>query len=130
MLILSTYEAINEDGSTRNPTKSITDPYVINTAISRARSLIVSVGNPYLLFSIETCMCKKYGEKGKFWSNYIKSCIEKNSFVFHHSSGVFDADKQKELARLKKAVKKQIDFKYIVEESKDVSFALGMLILI
>ena len=65
MLFLSTFEATNLDGSTRNPTKSIVDPYVVNTAVSRARSLVVSVGNPYLLLSMEKHMCKKYGEKAK-----------------------------------------------------------------
>ena len=115
MLFLSTFEATNLDGSTRNPTKSIVDPYVVNTAVSRARSLVVSVGNPYLLLSMEKHMCKKYGEKAKYWSNYIKTCIEHDSFVFHYK---IDVDKNKEIDKLQELVTKQIERKYEVEECK------------
>ena len=121
MLILSTFEATYDNGSTRNPTKSIMDPYVVNTVISRARSLVVSVGNPYLLLNMEKNMCKKYGEKGKYWSNYIKTCIEHKSLVFHHSSGVFDADKQSQIDRLNRLVNNQLATKYDLEESKAVN---------
>ena len=115
---MSTYEATHEDGSTRNPTKSIADPYVINTVITRARSLVVSVGNPYLLLSMEKHMCKKYGEKGKYWSNYIKRCLDHNSIVFHSSTRVYDANKQSEIDRLSREVQKLLEAKYQVDESK------------
>ena len=118
MLFLSTYEATDKDGSTRNPTKSIADPYVVNTVVTRARSLVVSVGNPYMLLNMEKHMCKKYGEKAKYWSNYIKRCLEQNSITFHNSTEVFDADKQGQLDRLKRAVEKQIAAKYNKEESE------------
>ena len=118
MLLLSTFETTHEDGSTRNPTKSIADPYVINTVVSRARSLVVSVGNPYLLLSMEEHMCKKYGEKGKYWSNYLKRCIDNDSFVFHHSTGVYDADKQGKIDRLSRLIDKQIARKYTLSECK------------
>ena len=118
VLFLSTYEATHADGSTRNPTKSITDPYVVNTVVTRARSLVVSVGNPYMLLNMEKHMCKKYGEKGKYWSNYIKRCLDHNSVTFHKSTGVFDADKQGQLDRLKRAVENQIAAKYNIDESK------------
>ena len=91
------------------------DPYVVNTAVSRARSLVVSVGNPYLLLSMEKHMCKKYGEKAKYRSNYIKTCIEHDSFVFHYK---IDVDKNKEIDKLQELVTKQIERKYEVEECK------------
>ena len=118
MLFLSTFEATHEDGSTRNPTKSIADPYVVNTVVSRARSLVVSVGNPYLLLNMEMHMCRKYGEKGKYWSNFIQRCINHKSVVFHSSTGVYDADKQSQIDRLSREVEKQIAAKYDFDESK------------
>ena len=118
MLFLSTYEATDEDGNTRNPTKSIADPYVVNTVVTRARSLVVSVGNPYMLLNMEKHMCKKYGEKAKYWSNYIKRCLEHDSVVFHKSTGVFDADKKGQLDQLNRAVDKQIAAKYNIDDSK------------
>jgi serine/threonine protein kinase len=117
ILFLSTYEATDEDGSTRNPTKSIADPYVVNTVVTRARSLVVSVGNPYMLLNMEKHMCKKYGEKAKYWSNYIKRCLEHDSVVFHKSTGVFDADKKGQLDQLNRAVDKQIAAKYNIDDS-------------
>ena len=44
IVILSTSEPTNADGSARDLTKSICDPFVFNTVISRARSLFVCVG--------------------------------------------------------------------------------------
>ena len=117
-LFLSTFEATNQDGSTRNPTKSIADPYVINTVVSRARSLIVCVGNPYLLLKMEEHMCRKYGKKGKYWSNYLKRCLDNSSVQFHKSSGVLDANKQGHLDQLKRAVDEHLAAQYVNDESK------------
>ena len=117
---MSTFEATHEDGSTRNPTKSIMDPYVVNTVISRARSLVVSVGNPYQLLKMEQHMCRRYGEKGKYWSNYIKQCLHHKSLVFHPSTGVYDADKQSQIDRLSREVEKLIATKYHLDASKKI----------
>ena len=68
-----------EDGSTLNPTKSICDQYVFNTIITRAQSLIVCVGNPFLLFSIEK-HAPNYENKIYCWREYIKRCLEMHSF--------------------------------------------------
>ena len=78
-LFLSTSEPTNKDGSTLNPTKSICDPFVFNTVISRARSVVVSVGNPFTLLRKETHMVKKYGDKAKCWSSYLRLCLEKGT---------------------------------------------------
>ena len=76
-IFISTLEVTNEDGSTLNPTKSICDQYVFNTVITRAQSLVVCVGNPFLLFSIEKCTpyYKIY-----CWREYVKRCLETSSF--------------------------------------------------
>ena len=75
-IFLSTLEKTELDGSTSNPTKSICDQYVFNTVITRAKSLVVCVGNPFLLFSIETST-KEY--EIPCWREYIKRCLETSS---------------------------------------------------
>ena len=84
-LYISTCEPTEEDGNTRNPTKSICDPFVFNTAITRAKSLVVSFGNPYLLLAIEEHMVRKYGRIGKCWSTYIMECLMRGSFIIPNS---------------------------------------------
>ena len=64
-----------EDGSTFDPTKSICDQYVFNTVITRAKSLVVCVGNPFLLLSIE----KSTPGSIHCWREYIKRCLETSS---------------------------------------------------
>jgi len=63
-VFLSTSEPTLSDMKVSNPTKSISDPYVFNTAITRAQSLVVSVGNPFTLLKIEKHMVEKYLDRG------------------------------------------------------------------
>lgn len=79
-MILSTSEPTNADGSARDLTKSICDPFVFNTTISRARSLIICVGNPYVLLRKEQHMVKRYGDKARCWSNFLKLCFDNKTF--------------------------------------------------
>ena len=65
-----------EDGSTFDPTKSVCDQYVFNTVITRAKSLVVCVGNPFLLFSIEKSTS---GYSIHCWREYIRRCLETSS---------------------------------------------------
>ena len=76
-IFISTLEVTKENGSTLNPTKSICDQYVFNTVITRAQSLIVCVGNPFLLFSIEQ---RTPNYKIYCWREYVKRCLETSSF--------------------------------------------------
>lgn len=87
-LFLSTSEPTNTDGSTSNPTKSLCDRFVFNTALTRAKSLVVAAGNPFLLLKTEQHMVTKYGDKGKVWSNYLKRCLDHNSFTIPTSLDV------------------------------------------
>ena len=84
-LFLSTSEPTAPNGSTKNPTKSLCDRYVFNTAITRAQSLVVAAGNPFLLLKVEQHMVERYGKKGKVWSSYLKRCLDHGSFVVHSS---------------------------------------------
>ncbi|KAL5470822.1 hypothetical protein EMCRGX_G028848 [Ephydatia muelleri] len=89
MLFVSTSESIRvgPDGSVNpsNPTKSICDLFVFNTVMTRAQSLVVSVGNPFLLLRLEQSMVKKYGDRGSYWSHYIKACLDHDTIQLHHS---------------------------------------------
>ena len=99
-LFLSTAESTWRDGTTRNPTKSICDRFVFNTVLSRARSLVVCVGNPFVLLRMEMHMQKKYGDKGKCWSNYLRLCIEHGTLSVDEV-GLSEQEKQESLEMLK-----------------------------
>ena len=79
-VFLSTTEAVDDLGNACNPTKSPCDRYVFNTVLTRAKALVVVVGSPLALLKIEDHMIKRYGGKGRCWSVYLKSCLEKNTF--------------------------------------------------
>ncbi len=83
-VILSTTEPVNQDGSTLDETKSFCDPYVFNTAITRAKSLVIAVGNPFLLLNMEKSFIKFYGNEHNThcWSTYLDHTLEKHSFEF------------------------------------------------
>ena len=66
---------------TVNPTKSLCNPYVFNTAITRARSLVVAVGNPFTLLSVEANVAKPK----HCWKEFIARCLEHNSFIIPDS---------------------------------------------
>ena len=106
-IVLSTSEPLNEDGSPIiDSSKSLCNPYVFNTANTRAESLVVAVGNPFLLLKTENHMVEQYGTKAKCWSKYIKHCIERNSFIFTKS---LEGNKKLHIDRLKKIVEDQHD---------------------
>lgn len=88
VLILSTWEPLKQDGSPEiDSSKSLCDPHVFNTAITRAESLVVAVGNPISLLKTEKHMIQNpnYKEKGKCWSNVLKHCIENHTLSFSKS---------------------------------------------
>lgn len=80
-MFLSTTEPTDDDGNTRNPTKSPCDRYVFNTVLTRAKSLVVVVGSPWILLSIERHMIDLYGDQGKCWSLYLRSCLEHDTLI-------------------------------------------------
>ena len=82
---ISTTEPTREDGSSRNPTKSICDPFIFNTALTRAQSLVVAVGNPFLLLKIEKHMMKRYGRQELGWSTYIRECLDRGGLSISSS---------------------------------------------
>ena len=80
-VFISTLEVTKQDGSTLNPTKTICDKYIFNTVMTRAQSLVVCVGNPFLLFSIEKCTTNYWEHEPIYcWREYVKRCLEACSF--------------------------------------------------
>ena len=85
-VIISTYEPMDDDGLPYDSTKSISNPFVFNTVLSRAQSMVIAVGNPFnLLMMKERKMVDKYGQKGKCWSRFMKFCMEKGTFIIPSS---------------------------------------------
>ena len=80
-LFISTSEPTTPEGETRDSTKSISDPAVFITALTRAQSLVVAVGNPFMLLKREQHMVKKYGDRGHCWSLFLKACIDNNTLI-------------------------------------------------
>ena len=103
---MSTSEPLKEDGSPSiDPSKSLSNPYVFNTANTRAESLVVGVGNPFLLLKAEKHMVERYGAKGYCWSKYLKHCIENDTFTFTESLRV---NEKIHVERLKKLIEAQL----------------------
>ena len=92
---MSTTEAVDAQGNTSNPTKSPCDRYVFNTVLTRAKALVVAVGSALALLRIESHMVKQYKGAGSCWSLYLKSCLEKNTFIIPPT--VTENEKKKEL---------------------------------
>lgn len=113
VLLLSTSEPMTEKGATANPTKSLCNPYVFNTAITRAQSLVVSVGNPFLLLKMEENMTKhpEYKEIGKCWSNYFKCCLENGSMEIASSLDICEEMKEEIFMKIKDLAEKSLNEK-------------------
>ena len=89
-IFVSTTEATDRNGFCKNPTKSMTDPFVFNTVITRAKSLVVCIGNPYFLCHLE----EKMKPGNKCWSTYINHCLDCETFVCLNSNfGQIEKDK-------------------------------------
>ena len=69
-MFLSTVEPTDEDGCPHDPVRSISDELVFNTIMTRARSLIYCVGNPFILCEL--------GEQYEVncWSAYLQRCVQ------------------------------------------------------
>lgn len=81
-IFIGTCENTDENGTPKNTTKTIMNRYVFNTALTRARYLVVAVGNPLQLLDKEENIAKLDPENHCFpcWREYIRRCIECKSF--------------------------------------------------
>ena len=76
-MFISTVECVHDGFKSANPTKSFCNRYVFNTALTRAQSLVVVAGNPFLLLKVEAAMPKPMG----CWRAYLRRCIDHNTFI-------------------------------------------------
>ena len=108
-VFLSTAEPTYPDGMSKNPTKSPCSQYVFNTALTRAKSLFVCVGNPFLLLKIE----EKMNNDQNFWRDYMKRCIIAKTFHVHETG--------KSIAEVYKSLQTKIFYKYNVSNQVEES---------
>ena len=101
-IFLSTAEPTDEYGSSKNPTKSPCGQYVFNTAITRAKSLVVCAGNPFLLMKIEKRM---KNEQPNCWRDFIRRCmITKTFHVPSFPAAKYDGSVKESLQKLQSLV--------------------------
>ena len=85
-MFLSAWEPSEE--SVFNPTESLSNPCVFNTVVTHARSLIVSVGNPFMMLTCERRMLESDPHvKARCWTEYLCLCLQNNTI------SVCDTDK-------------------------------------
>lgn len=108
-IFLSTLEPV-VDGYSRNHTKSFSNRFVFNTAITRAQSLVVSVGNPFLLLKMEEKMILTLGcmEECKCWSRYLKDCLENKTITFDDTLNLSREKQDSILRKLEALVEEQL----------------------
>ena len=91
-VFLSTAEPTTAAGKSFTPTKTPCSPFVFNTVLTRAKSLVVCAGNPFLLLTVEKLMNKE----ASCWKEYIKRCIVFKTFIIPdeaacaHRNGIID----------------------------------------
>ena len=102
-MFLSTAEPTYPNGASKNPTKTPCSQHVFNTALTRAKSLVVCAGNPFLLMKIEK-MTKKVDSDKFFWAQYIKRCIENETFIVPSVLGLSNEYRYEKLSKLRELV--------------------------
>ena len=75
-VFLSTIEPTNDKGEPYDPVRNMSNELVFNTIMTRARSLIYCVGNPFTLCQIG----EKYGIN--CWKAYLQRCVQCETLQF------------------------------------------------
>lgn len=90
-VILSTLEPLESDSTSSNPTKSLVNPKIFNTAVSRSKSFVVAVGDPFVLLKAE----EQFPER--CWMHYLRTCLDNNTVFFpaHYRPRMRDELKEK-----------------------------------
>jgi len=71
-------------------------------------------------------MVKKYKEKGKCWSNYLKFCLDHGTLTIHNSLQVPEVEKKSCIQKLKKLVEKQLIPTSCDNQSTEASAVAGL----
>ena len=85
---ICTSEPVNSSFIPLEKTKSLCDPAVFNTVITRALSMIVAVGNPFRLLKIENENYVKKNGLESCWFSYMRHCWEIKSLTFSNQDKV------------------------------------------
>ena len=85
VLLVSTIESTYGNGRPFDPLKSLCHPAVFNTVITRARSLIIAVGNPHVLKKAENAIAGGTPAVG-CWDAFIRICKNKLTYDERRSS--------------------------------------------
>lgn len=81
MIFLSTVECLDSSGRPFDVLKSLCQPAVFNTVITRSKCLVVAFGNPLTLLLSEATI-----EKPKWcWREFIDRCRKKDTFFVPES---------------------------------------------
>ena len=80
-IFVCTAQPVNQDYSPFDPVKSMCDPFMFNTIVTRPKSLLVVVGNPFRLRKIEQMTRLHKIEQATCdppacWSEYLYQCWE------------------------------------------------------
>ena len=96
---MGTCETTDERGIPNNTTKTIMNRYVFNTALTRAKYLVLAVGNPLQILHREQKMYEIDPNNHSFmcWKEFIKRCIECKSLYLPNN---VQADERKHFTEL------------------------------
>ena len=83
-------------------------------------SLVVAVGNPSKLLSIEEHMVSMYGEKARCWSNFLNQCLLKDTFIVPDCVAPTPQDKERLKNELHVRVQKLLDINETAVPPRDV----------
>ena len=97
-VFLSTAEPTTPEGGSKNPTKTPCSQYVFNTALTRAKSLVVCAGNPFLLMKIE----EKLGDANErsCWKEFLQCCFEYETLHVPPSLKLTNEERVRKLRKL------------------------------
>ena len=106
-IFVCTAQPVNQDYSPFDPVKSICDPFMFNTIITRPKSLLVAIGNPLRLRKIEQMIHsgkikQKTPTPPSCWSEYLYQCWEGGSLQLSAKLREGPGACKKELGELEK----------------------------
>ena len=104
---MCTAQPVNQDYSPFDPVKSMCDPFMFNTIITRPKSLLVVIGNPFRLRKIEQITHSGKIEQNVHdppacWSEYLYQCWEGGSLQLSAKLREGPGACKKELGELEK----------------------------